>query len=101
MKVGHSLTAAQEILLAAAELAREGKSAFSEWDLTVATWGRNKNRFGCRGYEDDYPDHKRVMMEIMGKSKKDNPIRRGWIERSRPNFYSLTALGQEIGRAHV
>jgi len=93
MKSGRELTAAQEILLAAAKIADERGGEFSEWDLTVSTWTRNKNRFGCRGYEAQYPDHKRVMMEIMGKSKKDNPLRRGWFEKSRPNFYRITPLG--------
>ena len=71
--------AAEEILLGADDLDRAGMREFSEWDLTVATWKRNPNRFGCRGYEDRYPDHKRVMMEIMGTTKKDNPLRRGWL----------------------
>lgn len=88
-----SLTAAQEILFGAHDLDKAGRSEFSEWDLTVATWRRNPNRFGCRGYEAQYPDHKRVMMEIMGTTKKDNPIRRGWIEKIRPNTYRLTKLG--------
>src|SRR2546425_2298160 len=86
-------TAAQEILLAAADLAASGKHKFTEWDLTVFAWQRNRNRFGCRGYEDEYPDHKRVMMEIMGKTKKDNPIRRGWMEKAGTNQYRVTALG--------
>jgi hypothetical protein len=88
-----SLTAAQEILLGASNLDQQGKREFSEWDLTVATWKRNPNRFGCRGYEADYPDHKRVMMEIMGTTKKDNPIRRGWLEKVKPNTYRLTNIG--------
>lgn len=88
-----SLTAAQEILFGAYDLDQSGRGEFSEWDLTVATWQRNPNRFGCRGYEAKYPDHKRVMMEIMGTTKKDNPIRRGWIEKVRPNTYRLTKLG--------
>jgi hypothetical protein len=87
-------TAANEILLAANDLSMSGKSEFSEWDLTVAAWQRDQNRFGCRGYEDQYPDHKRVMMEIMGQTKKDNPLRRGWLVKSRPNHYEITALGR-------
>lgn len=87
-------TAAHEILLAANDLASAGQNEFSEWDLTVAAWKRDQNRFGCRGYEDQYPDHKRVMMEIMGQTKKDNPLRRGWIVKSRPNHYEITALGR-------
>lgn len=88
------LTAAQEILFGAADLDADGNAEFSEWDLTVATWKRNPNRFGCRGYEAQYPDHKRVMMEIMGTTKKENPIRRGWLEKVRQNTYSLTNLGR-------
>lgn len=93
-KATERLTAAQEILLGAADIDRSGAKEFSEWDLTVATWKRNPNRFGCRGYEDRYPDHKRVMMEIMGTTKKDNPIRRGWLERSRSNYYRMTDIGR-------
>jgi hypothetical protein len=89
-----SLTAAQEILFGASDLDATGKAEFSEWDLTVATWRRNPNRFGCRGYEDQYPDHKRVMMEIMGTTNKENPIRRGWLEKVRQNTYRLTNLGK-------
>ena len=89
-----TLTAAQEILLAAASLDAKEKTSFTEWDLTVATWRRNENRFGCRGYESRYPDHKRVMMEIMGTTKKENPIRRGWLLKVRQNTYALTDLGR-------
>lgn len=93
-KESKKTTAALEILLAANDLALAGKDEFSEWDLTVAAWKRDQNRFGCRGYEDKYPDHKRVMMEIMGQTKKDNPLRRGWLVRSRTNHYKITALGR-------
>jgi hypothetical protein len=93
-------TAAAEILLAANDLAVAGQTEFSEWDLTVATWKRDPNRFGCRGYEALYPDHKRVMMEIMGQTKKDNPLRRGWLTRTRSNHYGITPLGRnEASRA--
>lgn len=93
------LTAAQEIIFGALDLDRAGQGEFTEWDLTVATWKRNPNRFGCRGYESQYPDHKRVMMEIMGTTKKDNPIRRGWLEKTRPNQYRITDLGRsEVDR---
>lgn len=94
-----SLTAAQEILCGAMDLDEASSTEFTEWDLTIASWKRSPNRFGCRGYEDQHPDHKRVMMEIMGTTKKDNPIRRGWLEKTRPNTYRLTDLGRtEAGR---
>jgi hypothetical protein len=79
------LTAAQEILLGASDLDQAGRKEFTEWDLTVATWKRNPNRFGCRGYEEKFPAHKRVMMEIMG-NKKDNPVRLGRMTKTRPNY---------------
>ena len=88
-----SLTAAQEILLGAGDLDASGMIEFSEWDLTVATWKRNQNRFGCRGYELKYPDHKRVTMVIMSK-QNTNPIRSGWLERVHKNTYSITDLGR-------
>lgn len=94
MKTSERRTAAQEILLAALQLARDGKREFSEWDLTVAAWNRDRNRFGLRGFEDRHPDHKRVMTEIMGQSKKDNPVRRRFIEKVRKNCYRLTDLGE-------
>jgi hypothetical protein len=86
-------TAAQEILLAAADLAEAGNREFTEWELTVAAWQRDNNRFGLRGFESLRPDHKRVMTEIMGHSKRNNPIRRRFIEKTKPNYYRLTDLG--------
>jgi len=88
------LRAAEEIVIAAAGLSGSERKEFSEWDLTIRVWELNKNRFGCRGYEDKYPDHKRVMTELMGKGK---PVREsGWIEKTRRNHYRITALGLAV-----
>jgi hypothetical protein len=84
------VTDAEVIALAAARLYSKGNREFSEWDLTVEAWKFDKNRFGCRGYESDYPDHKRVMM-AMARSKP--VIRDGWISRLRTNCYFITPLG--------
>lgn len=95
------LTASQELLLGAADLESSGKKEFSEWDWSVAVWKRNKNRFGCRGYEDYYPDHKRVSMEFMARTKKENPIRRGLVVKVKTNTYALTDTGRaEAARLH-
>jgi hypothetical protein len=92
------LTAVQMILLAADDLVAAGADDFSEWDLTVAAWNRDRHRFGLRGYSNIYPDHKRVMMEIMG-NKASNPILLRFMEKMRPNHYRLTPLGRvEAGR---
>src|SRR5262249_33288840 len=66
---------------------------FSEWELTVASWHRDKRRFGMRGFDETYPDHKRVMMEIMGR-KPQNPITLGLMQKVRTNYYRLTDLGR-------
>ena len=85
------MTSTQVVLLAANDLTTSGKTEFSEWELSVATWKRDVNRFGMRGFETDHPDHKRVMKEIMGKT---SAVHRGLLERARSNFYRLTPLGR-------
>jgi hypothetical protein len=93
IKTAPRYTAAQVILLAADDLMAQGGSEFSEWDLTIAAWNRDRNRFGLRGYAQNHPDHKRVMMEIMGR-KPQNPILLGLMDKIRPNVYRLTPLGR-------
>jgi hypothetical protein len=89
------LTAAQVIILAAEDLMSAGASEFTEWDLTVAAWNRDRTRFGLRGYDQKHPDHKRVMMEIMGQ-KPQNPLALGFMEKVRQNTYRLTPLGRAV-----
>lgn len=86
-------TASEIVLLAAEDLTSAGNHEFSEWDLTVAAWSLDRFRFGLRGYAQSYPDHKRVMMEIMGQ-KVSSPIQQKYMEKVRPNFYRLTPLGR-------
>jgi hypothetical protein len=93
IKTVQRLSASHLTLLAAQDLTTKGTNEFSEWELTIAAWERAPARFGMRGFENKYPDHKRVMSEIMGTAK-DNPIRRGLLEKVRPNYYKLTALGR-------
>lgn len=87
------LTAAQVILLAGDDLMANGAREFTEWDLTVSSWTRDRTRFGLRGYDQKHPDHKRVMMEIMGH-KPQNPMTLNFMEKVRPNTYRLTPLGR-------
>jgi hypothetical protein len=86
-------TASELVLLAASDLTAAGNQEFSEWDLTVAAWSIDRFRFGLRGYAQSYPDHKRVMMEIMGQ-KPSSPVQQKYLEKLRPNFYRLTPLGR-------
>lgn len=89
----HKQTASETVLLAADDLASAGKAEFTEWDLTVAAWSLDRFRFGLRGYAQSYPDHKRVMMEIMGQ-KPSSPVQQRFLEKVRPNVYRLTAAGK-------
>ncbi|MDB5308902.1 MAG: hypothetical protein JWO38_3104 [Gemmataceae bacterium] len=86
-------TASEVVLLAADDLTTAGNLEFSEWDLTVAAWSLDRFRFGLRGYAQSYPDHKRVMMEIMGQ-KASSPIQQKFFEKIRPNYYRMTPLGR-------
>lgn len=97
------LTAAEGVLLAALVLHSIRRlhgepTEFSEWELTVAAWQCDPNRFGLRGYADRHPDHKRVSMEIMGQ-KTSSPVVQGFMVKVRPNYYRLTAAG--VARAEV
>ena len=86
------LTAAEEVLLAAAKLQEKCKKEFTEWALTVETWSLNKVRWGLQGYEEKYPNHKRVMNEVMaGGTQK--VVGRGWLQKVRPNYYKVTPAG--------
>lgn len=87
------LTASETVLLAADDLTAAGNEEFSEWDLTVAAWSRDRFRFGLRGYAQSYPDHKRVMMEIMGQ-KPSSPVILKFMTKVRPNYYRMTPLGK-------
>ena len=86
-------TAVQTILLAAEDLTKAGQLEFSEFELTVAAWNRDQMKFGLRGFSQKYPDHKRVMMEIMGQ-KPNSPVFKKLLEKIRPNYYRLTPLGK-------
>lgn len=74
-------TAAETLLLAAATLGDE----WSEWELTVAAWKLDRQRFGMKGFP--HPDHKRVYCELI---KQRFP----WAKRVRPSTWTLTQKGR-------
>lgn len=82
------------ILLAALDLSVAGNSVFSEWDLTVAAWSLNRKMFGMPGYEQSYPNHKRVSVELVA-TRPGAPVFNRYLTRVRPSFYTLTALGRK------
>src|SRR5437870_2669384 len=77
--------------MAAASLAQgDTNREFTEWELTKEAWRLNKNRWGLRGFEEEHPDHKRVMMEVMGGG---SIVKEGLLIRTRENHYKITAAG--------
>ncbi len=91
MTRGQGLKAADEVLIAAANLVKmDAAKEFTEWELTVEAWELNKNRWGLRGFEGEYPDHKRVMMEIMGGG---GLVKEGSLTRTKENHYRVTVSG--------
>jgi hypothetical protein len=85
-------TVAEAVFAAAVRLVRAGHGLFSDSDLVVEAWKADNVRFGLKGYNEWYPDSKRVLCEIMGK-KPTNPLVLGWMEKVRPRVYCLTAAG--------
>jgi hypothetical protein len=59
---------------------------FNEWELTVECWRADPRRFGMVGFEDRYPDHKRVYSHFI----KMAPL----IGRCGVNRYRLTDEGR-------
>lgn len=88
----YRVTARDTIVLAAADLTAAGHREFTEWDLTVAAWALNRAAFGMRGYEQTYPDHKRVTVELV-KTRSGSVLAVGYVERVRSNTYRVTAAG--------
>gem|GEM_PF-2810564 len=87
------LSGKEEVILAALNLTEKGDKQFTEWQLTVETWKLNKQRWGLPGYRDKYPDHKRVMTQIMTRSK-NSIMTQGLMERVKTNTYKLTDAGK-------
>lgn len=86
------LTAYEIMVIAAAELTNGTQAEFTEWELTVASWRASQDRFGMRGFETVYPDHKRVSIELC-KSRMGGAVFWKCIEKIRPNVYRLTPKG--------
>lgn len=68
---------------------------FSEFELTVAAWKRYPAIFGLRGFNDTYPDHKRVYMELIA-SRDRSLLKLGYLARIRPNYFRATELGAAV-----
>lgn len=84
------LSKAEKLLVAAARLAKEGKSPFSAEDLIVRAFNEFPGDFALKGYP-EYPHSNVVLTNIMGK--KAPLIVKGWLEKTGTNQYRLTSKG--------
>lgn len=98
MLVTNVLTTRDEVMVAALKLHQSGKTQFTEWDLTVECWKLNQQHWGLPGYRELYPDHKRVMNELMDKGR-NRVMTRGLMERIKSNVYRLTEAGMVYARS--
>lgn len=81
-----------DVFVMAMDEAADEDGSFLEWEVTVKAWKRDRNRYGLRGYENDYPDHKKVANNYM--DKKSGAIGKGFMEKVAKNTYRITPLGQ-------
>lgn len=87
--------AADTVLLAALDC---GPGEFTLADLVLACWKLDPERFGLKGHEGRHPSDHRVAAEVCGVTRH-HPIKRGLIERVRPNVYRLTPLGVAVAES--
>jgi len=70
---------------------------FDEWSLTVKAWEIYPEHYGLRGYEEKYPDHKKVCNIYQ---KPGGPKAKGYIKKVDKNYYiklpGATLRSQEI-----
>ena len=88
------LTNYEKILLVAAGLDQKDE-CFSAEALVVACWESDKQTFGLRGYEQQYPDSNRILSYLMGKLRL---VDRGWLDRAGPKLYCIGTEGRQVIR---
>ena len=71
----------------------KGEDWFTEFELTVKAWRMFEDRFGLRGYEKEYPNHKSVCnLYMSGKKDSNAPIPLGWLIKH-PNEKNMYKVG--------
>ena len=81
-----------DVFVLAMDDAADENGEFWEWAVTVAAWQRDPARYGLRGYEHLYPDHKNVATQDM--SRTTGAIGKGFMEKVSANRYRITSLGR-------
>ena len=92
-----TLTLAEKVLLAAVECA-EGSLAktFTAEMLAVQAWKMDRNAFGLRGFENDYPDSNKIFKSI---DSKGGLVVKALISKVGDRTFGLTPAG--LARAAI
>jgi hypothetical protein len=89
-----------DVLAAALELSQgDLDRSFTAEQLLVAAWRRNKAPWGLRGFETEFPDTKKITMELdRGARQKSGVIGAGLLQRVDKRVYTLTPAGLAAAR---
>lgn len=93
MRKRERLNRLDRLVLAMAALSEEGKSVFTEAELTVKVWEMFPQHFGLEGFEETHPDHKSVCTLYMGKDSK--PKKLGYMAQEGQKRYRILPAGHQ------
>jgi hypothetical protein len=89
--VNESLTLAQKVLLAALKCAdAAADKSFTAEALSVQAWTMDRNAFGLRGFENQYPDSNKLFKSI---DSKGGLVAKALITKIGDRTFKLTAAG--------
>ena len=90
-----TLTIAEKIMLGALKCSEENqKTPFTFEELVLATWKIDKNTFGLRGFEENYPDSHKLHPNVFGGSAL---ISQGYIKKKKNDLLYITDAGLARG----
>ena len=86
-----TLTNTEKVLLAAFGLCKDDPTrSFTAEELSIAAWQEDKESFGLRGHEIDYPDSNKIFKSI---DSKGGLVVKGMIAKVGDRTFQLTAGG--------
>ena len=92
---GRQLTLADYVLLASLDLTNgDLEKNFTAEELLVASWRRNPEAFGLRGFEREHPDSNKLYTRLDGR---DGLVARGLFVKAGERVLRLTSAGLAAG----
>jgi len=91
MAANEALSLGEKVLAAAAAFSEgDVERQFTAEDLVVAAWRQDKQAFGLRGHEENYPDSNKVYTKLDGQA---GLVTKGWLQKSGDRTLRLTIGG--------